>query len=510
MLTVPKKPIRNSVRIALLFLISGITLFVLSGFLVNQIMSFIGLGLIFWGALFLLITPLKYVESTFLVTSTLPAYMTIDRMLKDLNPKNEAYNIPACPRNVDLPEHLKGLRETVTFIPAKDSSEMTEITEIEQGVEDKSLFENPKELLMCIARDKFLIENPKGLIITSPGIGLLDKIEQKRNKDSTKIPPTELDEILPSLLNELYLTKEIRMTTHENTITLQINDSLYKNLYSQKYNLKSINIIGCPIVNAVACAIAESTGKPTLIQKIETHHDGKIITATFKVVGGMFEEKPKSIWVDQKVDLRRTEMLDVLKVSFRFIELSFDILIGLQNKRINWVKLENYSKDFGPNLPFAYQTMPPLNLDFLKITTAINNQDLQKISKEAYNILKTIFEYFNSLNVDDDFKESVPNFQTAKIIISAYYAINDLLLGKIVGDIENKKESHQLESALENLGTNTSFRINIEELRVSIEKVTPETDLESGVDNVRGIFKEQLKQLSTLFNWFERTRQKGD
>src|SRR5665647_826222 len=176
MQTVPKKPMRNSVRIALLFLISGITLFVLSVFFGSQIISIIGLGLVFWGALFLLITPLKYVESNFLITSTLPAYMTIDRMLKDLNPKNEAYNIPSCPRNVNLPEHLKGLRETVTFIPAKDSSEMPEITEIEGVVEDKSLFENPKELLMSIARDKFLIENPKGLLITSPGIGLLDKI----------------------------------------------------------------------------------------------------------------------------------------------------------------------------------------------------------------------------------------------------------------------------------------------------------------------------------------------
>ena len=510
MQTVPKKPMRNSVRIALLFLISGITLFVISGFLVSQIISIIGLGLIFWGALFLLITPLKYVESNFLITSTLPAYMTIDRMLKDLNPKNEAYNIPACPRNVNLPEHLKGLRETVTFIPAKDSSELPEITEIEGVVEDKSLFENPKDLLMSIARDKFLIENPKGLLITSPGIGLLDKIGQKRNKDLTKIPPIELDEILPSLLNELYLTKEIKMTTHENNVTLQINDSLYKNLYSQKYNLKSINIIGCPIVSAVACAIAESTGKPTLIQKIETHHDGKIITATFKVVSGMFEEQPKSIWIDEKVDLRRTELLDAVKTSFRLIELSFDILIGLQDKRINWVKLENYSKDFGPNLTFTFQTMPPLNLDLLKIISAISSQNLQKTSTESYNILKTIFEYFNGLNVDDDFKESVPNFQTAKTIISAYYALNDLLLGKVVGDKENKNESHQLESALEKLGTNTNFKVNIEELLVSIEKVTPENDLESIIDKIRGIFKEQLKQINTLFNWFERTRQKGD
>ena len=207
-----------------------------------------------------------------------------------------------------------------------------------------------------------------------------------------------------------------------------------------------------------------------------------------------------------KVALRRTELLEVIKVSIGLIELSFDILIGLQEKRINWVRLEEYSKDFGLNLNFTFQTMPPLNLDFLKISSAINSQDPQKTSTEAYNILKTIFEYFNSLNLDDDLKESVPNFQSAKAIILAYYTLNDLLLGKLVGDKENKKESHQLESDLEILANNTSFKVNIEELRVNIEKVTPETDLESAIDNIRGIFKEQLKQISTLFTWFDRTR----
>jgi hypothetical protein len=507
MQTKPKEPKGTSVQIAILFLISGITLFVLSVFLNSQIISVIGLGLIFWGALFLLITPLKYVEGNFLISSTLPAYMTIDRMLKDLNPKNEAYNIPSCPRNVYLPEHLRGLRETVTFIPAEHAAEKIEIQETTIASGDKFLFENPKELLISIARDKFLIENPKGLIITSPGIGLLDKIEQKSNTDLAKIPPNELDDILPSMLNELYLTKEIRMTTHENTVILQVKGSLYQNLYNQKYNLTSINIIGCPIVSAAACAIAESTGRPILIQKIKAAPDGKTITATFKIIGGMFEEQPKkSIWLDEQVTLRRTELLEVIKVSFGSIEAAFDILIGLQEKRINWIRLEQRSKDFGLNLNLTMQTMPPLNLEFIKIYSAIENQNLERTSNETYNVLKTIFEYFNSLSIDDDFKESVPNFQSAKAIIGAYYELNDLLLGKLVGDKENKKESHQLESDLEILANNSSFNVNMEEIRDNIEKIPSETDLDNVIDNIRGIFKEQLKQLSTLFTWFERTR----
>jgi hypothetical protein len=252
-----------SSRIAILLLASGTALLVASVFSDSQILCFIGLGLTFWGALFILITPQKQVEGSFLVTSTLPVYMTIDRMLKDLKPKNEAYYIPSYTRDVDLPEYMKGLKETVTFIPEEHTTGMA-------AVED-------------LAKGKFLTENPKGLLITPPGIGILDKIEQKRVTDLTKIPLSELEETLPNLLSELYLTKEIKMTTNENDITIEINDSLYKNLYSQEYNLKSINLLGCPLVSAAACAIAKSTGKPTMIQKIKTTLNGKTTTATFKI-----------------------------------------------------------------------------------------------------------------------------------------------------------------------------------------------------------------------------------
>src|SRR5665647_3032899 len=88
--------LRNMKRdssLATSFITSGIALLIISLFLNSQVLSLIGLGLTFWGALFLFITPLKYVEGSYLITSTLPGYMTIDRMLTDLNPKSEAYNL---------------------------------------------------------------------------------------------------------------------------------------------------------------------------------------------------------------------------------------------------------------------------------------------------------------------------------------------------------------------------------------------------------------------------------
>ena len=130
----------------------------------------------------------------------------------------------------------------------------------------------------------------------------------------------------------------------------------------------------------------------------------------------------------------------VINTSVSIIDQSFNVLIGLQEKRINWERLEGYSNDFVKNTSFTAQTMPPLNLDFSKIASAIKTQIPKEASNEAFSILKAEYGYFNGLSVDDDFKENHPNFQDAKAVILAYFMLNDLLLGKVVGDKENKEE----------------------------------------------------------------------
>ncbi len=478
MQTKTKKPIRNSFLIAISFLVSGIALFILSFLLGSLIVGLIGLGLLFWGALFLLVTPLKYVESSLLISSTLPAYLNLDRLLKDFNPKNEAYNIPPLPRDISLPEHLKGLKEMVTFIPGENTTGMVEIEDI--------------------ARGKFLIERPSGLLVSSPGIGLLDKIEKKRTADFTKLLPSQLDEALPNLLGELYLARQITVATSENSIILKINGSLYGSLYSPKYNLRSVNLLGCPLVNAAACAIAKSTGKLTMIEDIKTDLEGKALTVAFKIVPGSFEKRQKLVESFEKIVLRRDELVGVIYSSIGIVDFSFDILIGLTKKQIDWVQLEDYSKSLREKSSFVAETVPPLNLSFLEISSAIERQEPKKISAEAYAILKSIFNYFESLNLDDDFKESVLNFLSTKAIVLSYYTLNDLLLAKVVGDREITKEMKQLESALQILVNNTSFKIDVEALMSTLEKTIVENNLKTFVEDVRGNFNEALSSFLVL------------
>ena len=138
--------------------------------------------------------------------------------------------------------------------------------------------------------------------------------------------------------------------------------------------------------------------------------------------------------------------------------------------------------------------MPPLNMDFSKIASAIKTQIPKETSNEVYSILKATYGYFNDLSLDIESKENHPNFHDAKAVISAYLMLNDLLLGKVVGDKENNEEISQLESVLQNLAAETNFKVNIEELKSTINKIDVNSNKESVIERSREIFKQQLKQ----------------
>ena len=76
------------------------------------------------------------------------------------------------------------------------------------------------------------------------------------------------------------------MELREGQVYLKTFDSLYKNLYGRENNLKSISLLGCPIVSAVACALAKASGKVVTIQKQKVSPDGSEIEVWYRIVQG--------------------------------------------------------------------------------------------------------------------------------------------------------------------------------------------------------------------------------
>lgn len=255
-----------SIKIGIALLTPGVATLIFSVIKESQILAFIGLGLTFWGALFLFIRPVRYVKSKLLHSASLSSYLTIDRIIKDLKVNGKSYYIPPYPKDVYLPEHLKGLKEMVVFISANKHPSMPSIEEI--------------------AKSKFLLKNPNGICIPPPGLGLLIQFERTLGMDLSKVDLNTVLELLPQLVTgNIPIAKQLKIENEDGTIHLKISDSVYNNMYNNVEGSKSVHILGCPIVSAIACAIAKSTGKIVTIKENRISPDRRVIEVWYSLVG---------------------------------------------------------------------------------------------------------------------------------------------------------------------------------------------------------------------------------
>jgi len=254
-----------SSKIGIGFLVCGAIVLSASVATSSTILAFIGLGLAFWGGLFLFTRPVKFVRSTILDSTAISAYTTIDRITEDLNYKGKPIYIPPYPKEAYLPEYLKGLKEMTVFISAEDFTAMPTIEEM--------------------AKKQFLLENPKGICIAPPGYGLINLFEKELKTEFTQIGLEQLYDTLPTVVvTNLELAKEFEINSENALIHIKIVDSVYMDLYSSDQSFNSIHSIGCPLTSAVACALAKITGKLVTIVKDIVSSDLRTIEVWYQTL----------------------------------------------------------------------------------------------------------------------------------------------------------------------------------------------------------------------------------
>jgi hypothetical protein len=233
-------------------------------YLGSQILALVGLGLTFWAAVFVLVAPYHYVESTLLTSSAATIYLTIDRIIRDYKYQGKGYYLPPYSQEEYLPENLKGLRETTAFISFTQDSTMP-------GIED-------------IAKSKFLVASKKGVLVTPPGLGLLTETE-KNMPSTTKMGINDLFESISTIMSERFgLAREITLNAETERVNLTIHGSVYMDLYNPRGRPESIDLLGCPIASAIACAIAKHVGRPVTIQKIKVILEDQTTEVEYKII----------------------------------------------------------------------------------------------------------------------------------------------------------------------------------------------------------------------------------
>jgi hypothetical protein len=214
--------------------------------------------------------------------------------------------------------------------------------------------------------------------------------------------------------------------------------------------------------------------------------DSELIISLFDQIQSLLKERQKTLENNEKPNLRKNDLTREMGV----IDLSFDILRGLNEKTIDWVHLESYAAELIDSFRLNEETS--LNLDFVNVSAAIKSQIVEETSKEAYRILKSIYEYFDGLKPEADQKVNNMNIPSAKNLIFAYYMLNDILFGKVVNELDNEKESLALETVIVNLTNASNVKVNIKNLESGIYRLGVEGDQDKICKDIRAKFKENL------------------
>jgi hypothetical protein len=218
---------------------------------------------------------------------------------------------------------------------------------------------------------------------------------------------------------------------------------------------------------------------------------GELFVSLRDQIQGLLTTQTKTVADTEKANRRKSDLAAAINASVGVVDVSFDVLMGLHEKRVNWVRLEGIVEGLGLGLKVDGGMVAPLNLDFKNLSAAVKAQVPKETSQEAYAILKSIYGYFDALKPDDS---QNADFQNTKAAILAYYTLNDLLFGKVIGDRDSEKESLALEGFLAGLAKESNVKVSFEELKVCLDGFGGQA--ENGVvEDARALFRAQLKLL---------------
>ena len=129
---------------------------------------------------------------------------------------------------------------------------------------------------------------------------------------------------------------------------------------------------------------------------------------------GLLAEQQQTTEKNRKQSELKADLKAALKATLSTVDLTFDILKGLHEKRVNWQNLNSFSDRLVSGLSWTGQTLPPLNVDLSKISDAITKQVPKEVSIEVLGVLKAIYAYFYSLPNKEDITENYELLKNAK------------------------------------------------------------------------------------------------
>jgi hypothetical protein len=222
----------------------------------SSILAFIGLGLVFWGAILYYIRPEKYVKEILLDATTLSSLANLSQII--IGYKGKAVYLP--------PRYFGDIESSKVYISAKKNKKLPLPEEMQE-------------------EGKVFLKNPEGMVLTPPGVELSRLFEKTLGTSFTKVDLRYLEKNIPKLLIEkLEIAQNVQVKTENSRVHVKIEGPIYQNICNEAKKLSNIcGNLGCPLSSAIACALAKATGNPITIESEEQSHDGKTTKIQYSI-----------------------------------------------------------------------------------------------------------------------------------------------------------------------------------------------------------------------------------
>ncbi len=237
---------------------AGVVAIALAVYLDSSILAFIGIGLIFSAVALFYIRSESYIKETLLDKTTFPSLANLGQMMEELGYEGKGVYLP--------PEYFKGFESSKVYVTTR-----------------KNLQLPPPE--KTLEGDKIFIDNPNGALLIPPGIELKRLFEKTMGTSFTRIDLQYFKRNMPKLLVEdLEIAQEVEIETNKDRVFFITKNSVYRRICKEVQKLPIVyGSLGCPLCSAIACAIAETTGKLVAVERILIGDDGQTTSVEYSL-----------------------------------------------------------------------------------------------------------------------------------------------------------------------------------------------------------------------------------
>jgi hypothetical protein len=250
-------------------LATGTTALIFSIVYTSSILAFIGLGLLFWGAILTYIKNEEYAKKTILDAVSLSSLGTINHTLQELGYNGEATYLP--------PKYLRDPAESKAYIPKQKDTRL------------------PSPERVQTQEPQLLTQNPPAILLTPPGAELTKLFEKTLNTNFTKTDLPYVQQNLSKLfVEDLEIAEDAQLENRNNTIQITLKNTVFKDTSKETQKLSdTTRSLGSPLSSAIACMLTKATGKPIKINKEETSQDNKTLTIEYHILEEEKQEQPQ-------------------------------------------------------------------------------------------------------------------------------------------------------------------------------------------------------------------------